>query len=655
MDLTGQTIGQYRVIEPAGAGGMAAVFKAFQPGLDRYVAIKVLPAQHALTPGFKERFMREAKAVARLSHPNILPIFDVGMDGDLSYFVMKYVPDYTLSRLLGQPLPLPTASRYIDQMAGALDHAHRRGILHRDIKPSNMLVEKEEDWLLLADFGLAKIVESSVILTGAGAIMGTPAYASPEQAGGKPVDHRTDIYSLGIVFYQMVTGRVPYDGETPMGVMVKHLIEPLPMPRSLNPDLPEPVERVILKVLAKEPWDRYERAGDFAAALRQVIGSSASQHAVALPHPPVQAIPVASPAPPAADKSEDTVITGQAAWRQRLPWLGVATVLLLVFIASAIFLIDWGSNGATPSPAPPEDAAALAVAAEDAATQTPPPTVDMDATNAALTEGVFATLTAAAPPATPTPTPAPPVSAGNGTGDTVAPPTPASTATLRPTSTPPLIATAAPAPAVAVNPILYDDFNNPAHDGSYNQSLWAASNPDAGDTRQEDGVLKVVFGGLPNNETGLTAREYDNFKLTGPTFFETRLMSDDVKGNYHVWLVLESDLETQDFSDCIYRGDIVGPEIHCNLSFAQDPVYISPKVPTEFGAWHTVRIEVAPEPMTFTYYVDGQMIGDYNAPNADALRDANFRLKVGVWGPGEETFTGYIDDVRIGPVEASGG
>jgi serine/threonine protein kinase len=145
MDLVGQNLGQYRIVEPIGAGGMATVYKAYQPGLDRYVAVKILPAQHALTPGFKERFMREAKAVAQLSHPNILPIYDVGIEGDLSYFVMKYVPDHTLSHLMGRPMPLLRVSRYVKQVAGALDHAHRRGILHRDIKPANMLFEEEED------------------------------------------------------------------------------------------------------------------------------------------------------------------------------------------------------------------------------------------------------------------------------------------------------------------------------------------------------------------------------------------------------------------------------------------------------------------------------------------------------------------------------
>ncbi len=359
MDLIGQNLGQYRITEPIGAGGMATVYKAYQPGLDRYVAVKVLPAQHALTPGFKERFIREAKAVAQLSHPNILPIYDVGVEGDISYFVMKYVPGRTLRDLMGKPIPLPRVCHFIDQVAGALDHAHEQGILHRDVKPVNMLLEN--DWLLLADFGLAKIVEGSQALTATGSSMGTPAYVSPEQATGKPVDHHTDIYSLGIVLYEMVTGRVPYEGETPMGVMFKHVYESLPLPRNLKPDLPEGVEQVILKAVAKDPAGRYHRAGELAEALRQAGGIESQPVAQPITPPPLApdrpaegleqtiahqagdtaSIPATKTMPSTTvARTPAPVVSRQLPW----PWLG-GGLLALVVIGALIFFVRGGGIG----------------------------------------------------------------------------------------------------------------------------------------------------------------------------------------------------------------------------------------------------------------------------------------------------------------------
>ena len=202
MDLIGKTLGQYEIVEPIGHGGMAAVFKAYQPSLERYVAVKVLPAQHALTPGFSERFLREARAVAQLNHPNILPILDFGQAGDLSYIVMKLVSGGTLRDRLRDAIELDETTHLIEQIAAALDHAHGRGILHRDVKPANVLLD-EGDWVQLADFGLAKMLASDDKLTASGAGVGTPAYTAPEQTQGAPVDHRADVYSLGVILYEI--------------------------------------------------------------------------------------------------------------------------------------------------------------------------------------------------------------------------------------------------------------------------------------------------------------------------------------------------------------------------------------------------------------------------------------------------------------------
>jgi formylglycine-generating enzyme required for sulfatase activity len=276
QDLSGQNLGQYRIIEPIGKGGMASVFKAYQPALDRYVAVKVLPPYYAHEPGFSERFEREAKAVAQLTHHHILPIYDYGQEGDLSYIVMQYVEGGTMENMMGKPMPLDEMVRYTGEIASALDYAHEKGILHRDVKPSNVLIDRDRGgWSLLSDFGLARMVEGTSHLTGSGVGVGTPQYMPPEQGQGLRVDHRADIYSLGVILYEMATGQIPFDAETPLAVVLKHITDPLPLPSSVNPDVSGGVERVILKAMAKEPDSRFDSAGEMADALREAVSAEA--------------------------------------------------------------------------------------------------------------------------------------------------------------------------------------------------------------------------------------------------------------------------------------------------------------------------------------------------------------------------------------------
>jgi tetratricopeptide (TPR) repeat protein/tRNA A-37 threonylcarbamoyl transferase component Bud32 len=283
-ELIGQTLGGYRILEQIGRGGMATVYKAFQPSLDRNVAIKVLPAYYAeQDETFLKRFRIEARAVARLRHPNILMVHDYGEQDGITFIAMEYVEAGTLTERLGRPMPLPEVEVLLRQVAAALEYAHEQGIIHRDVKPSNILLPKP-DWPLLTDFGLAKIVGGAQ-LTQTGTIAGTPAYMSPEQGRGEKLDHRTDLYSLGIVLYEMATGLVPFKAETPMAVIVKHITEPLPLPRAINPDLSEAVERVILKALAKDPADRFAQAGEMAQAFSAAISSPATP---SRPTPPLQ-------------------------------------------------------------------------------------------------------------------------------------------------------------------------------------------------------------------------------------------------------------------------------------------------------------------------------------------------------------------------------
>lgn len=275
-DLTGRQFGPYQIVAPLGEGGMAAVYKAYQPAMERYVALKVLPRHFATDPQFVVRFQREAVLLAKLQHPHILPVFDYGQADGYTYIVMPFVQSGTLTdSLKGQPLNLPRIRQVISQVGDALNYAHAHGLIHRDVKPSNVLIDEGGN-CLLTDFGLARMVEDSVNLTTSGAIMGTPAYMSPEQGSGQKVDSRSDIYSLGVILYEMATGRVPYKAETPIAVVFKHIQDPLPPANTINPQVPEMVELVIFKALAKSPEDRYPTAGDMVRAIQAAIPDTTS-------------------------------------------------------------------------------------------------------------------------------------------------------------------------------------------------------------------------------------------------------------------------------------------------------------------------------------------------------------------------------------------
>lgn len=268
----GQMLGAYRIINKVGQGGMATVYKAYQPSMDRNVAIKVLPSQLAESKEFATRFQQEARIIARLEHPHILPVFDFGEDDGVTYFVMRYLEAGTLKNMMeAGPLPLDEIDRIFTQLAQALGYAHSHGVVHRDLKPANALVDASGN-LFLTDFGIAKLLESaSPRLTQTDAIMGTPAYISPEQAQAAPVDQRSDIYSLGIILYEMVTGRVPFVADTPLAVILKHLSDPLPLPSAIKPDIPPAIEQVILKALAKNPDDRFANTSEFITAWRRAL------------------------------------------------------------------------------------------------------------------------------------------------------------------------------------------------------------------------------------------------------------------------------------------------------------------------------------------------------------------------------------------------
>jgi serine/threonine protein kinase len=307
-DLIGQSVGRYRVLERLGMGGMATVFKAFDPMMDRYVAIKIPREDLTRDPTFRARFTQEARLDARLEHPHILPVHDFGDDAGRFYLVMRFVDGSTLRELIARrSVSLEDAVRLVAEVAEALAYAHRSGVIHRDVKPANVLVDKDGA-ALLTDFGIAKLMEGTLHLTGTSEALGTPFYMSPEQIRGRTIDNRTDIYSLGVVLYEALTGRCPFVADTPLAVALMHISDPLPLPREIKPDLPEALELVVLKALAKDPAHRYQTADIFAAALRAVpvelmkpaaVERTLSAPIASAPVPPVAPTPsVEAPEPP---------------------------------------------------------------------------------------------------------------------------------------------------------------------------------------------------------------------------------------------------------------------------------------------------------------------------------------------------------------------
>lgn len=270
----GETVGPYRIIEQLGSGGMATVFKAYHPALDRYVAIKILHPVFKADPQFFERFKREARIVANLEHANIIPVYDFNEHQGEPYLVMRYVEGDTLkAHMQGRPMAPPQILGLMRPVCQALAYAHRQGVLHRDIKPSNVMISKDGS-VFLSDFGLARMVQVGESTLSQDMMVGTPQYISPEQAQGiSNLDGRTDIYSLGVVLFEMLTGRVPFNADTPFATVHDHIYSPLPLPSAINPNINPAAERLLLKALAKEPDDRFATADELLEALEKTLGA----------------------------------------------------------------------------------------------------------------------------------------------------------------------------------------------------------------------------------------------------------------------------------------------------------------------------------------------------------------------------------------------
>ncbi len=369
-DLTGSTFGSYKLVGLIGRGGMASVYRGYQESIDRSVAIKVLPHEFLHDPNFAQRFIAEARTLARLTHPAILPLYDFGTANDVPYIVMPLMTNGTLADKVSRgPLSAAEVIRLFTPIADALDFAHSQGIIHRDIKPSNILFDQRGQ-PFLADFGIAKAIEASSQLTGTG-IVGTPDYMSPEQARGETIDGRSDVYSFGVMAYQCLTGDTLFKATTPIGVILKHATEPPPPIRQARRDLPQGVEEVLNKVLAKRPAERFATAGEFIKA----FAAAASETPTIPDQPPIKSVggqprptltarpptqPLTSPplhpptvqgAPPAPARQKGGV--GGILIGSSLGVVGGVVLAVLGLIACCVGLVVLGQNAATPTPRPP--------------------------------------------------------------------------------------------------------------------------------------------------------------------------------------------------------------------------------------------------------------------------------------------------------------
>jgi len=379
--MTPTHIGRYEIKSELGRGGMATVYKAHDPSFDREVAIKVLPREFLHDPQFRVRFEREIKTIAQMEHPAIVPVYDVGEDDGQPYFVMRNMTGGSLADQIKQgAFSVQDTARIVERIAKGLAYAHKKGIVHRDLKPGNILFDDSGD-SFISDFGVAKLTDSAQNVTGSG-VIGTPAYMSPEQAQSGKVDGRSDIYAMGAIIYEMLTGDHPYKADTPMGVVIKHITDPVPEILRDHPDLSLEVDEVIKKAMDKNPEQRYATAIELAKALNKAaFGVEGNVTDPQLTRPRTM-----------MDVKMPSTTTGMGSNKKTI-WIGAA-VLALIFVAVAANLLLGRS-----APGPDKEASPTVAAASE--TSVPP-------TETSLPPSPTATIGALTPTLAPTDVPLPP-------------------------------------------------------------------------------------------------------------------------------------------------------------------------------------------------------------------------------------------------------
>lgn len=639
--MTPQTIGRYQIKSKLGQGGMASVYHAFDPAFQREVAVKVLPPEFLNDATFRARFEREARTIAALEHPAIVPVYDVGEEAGQPYLVMRYMPGGALTkRLKAGPLPIAEIAGITRRIGSALDEAHRQGVIHRDLKPGNILFDRYGE-AYLSDFGIARPVESAGTLTGLGGAIGTPGYMSPEQIQGVELDNRSDVYALGVMVFEMLTGHNPFKADTPAMTMVKQMTEALPPLRRLKPDVLPQVESVVQQATARERDNRTPTAAEVARLLAEAAAATArAANLMAAP----QESPTAPQSPP-----DDTILSPPP--RPRSPsrnknWLiaGVAVSLLLVIVgyfALAGQSVQTENNSSS-------------TRIETPLNDTIAETVTEEATGGAglLKEAASATTVVDVPPATPTLK---------------------STSTSRPTATPEVSAPAGDAsgtaaagaatsiPTINPDPTLYDNFDDPAHDGTVNHRLWhtGSDTPLACNMRQENGML-ITTNEVADEESTCVAGISKAKPGRELGAFSARMkIANDHTGNitsvlkqFTSFIATATKHEYYEIRCGIDNigpgvpGPVIGFTIYDTRRFGDTRPYYT-TYPIEYDRWYEVRLEVDPQTMTFSCLVDGEEIGSYSPPNVEELQNAVFgwRGLLEARHPGAVATT-YIDEVR---------